>query len=40
LNILLKNVKEVTLYSMVSSLLLWTIVIYNFLHGVYMEFTT
>jgi len=33
----LRNVKEVTLYSMVNSLLLWTIFIYDSLHGVYME---
>ncbi len=36
-NVLLKTEKEVTLYSMVSSLFLWTIFIYNFLHGMYME---
>jgi hypothetical protein len=36
-NFSLKNVKEVTLYSTVNSLLLWTIFIYDFLHGVYME---
>jgi hypothetical protein len=36
-NFLLRNVKETTLYPMVNSLLLWTIFIYNFLHGMYME---
>ncbi len=34
---LLRNVKETTLYPMVNSLILWTIFIYNFLHGMYME---
>jgi hypothetical protein len=36
-NFLLRNVKETTLYSMANSFFLWTIFIYNFLHGMYME---
>jgi hypothetical protein len=36
-NCFLRNVKEVTLYLTASSLFLWSIFIYNFLHGVYME---
>jgi hypothetical protein len=37
LNFFLRNVKEATLYLIVSYFLLWNIFIYNFLHGVYME---
>ncbi len=37
LEFFLRNVKEVTLYSTMSFFLLWSIFIYNFLHGVYME---